>query len=136
MFEKTRIKYDEKTGVKTMEKYNPVTDTLKKIKEKTCNAAEATFDFVGEYGWAINLAVGTGFVIWLIGVNNGIDLTNKTMLESYKNDEVNYMGDGTVFKKSMRYSDWMKYLDNMYNTKGGKKRKNIKKYLKENGYTD
>jgi hypothetical protein len=132
MFERTRIKYDENTGVRTTEKYNPIKEALHKIGEKAGTAIE----FVSENGTIISVALGTGFVVWLVGVNNGIDLVNTAMLEGWKEDGYMGRGDGLIFKKKMSFAEWMEYLDHMYNTKKGKKRKNINKYLKERGFID
>lgn len=136
MFKKTRIKYDEKTGVKTVEEYNPVKETLQKAGKKTVEVGADALEFIGEYSWAINLTLGSALLIWAIGLKNGIDVTNKSLLENYKNDEVVCTGSGIVFKKKMKFSDWMEYLDHGYSTKKGWKTKNVKKYLKEKGFID
>ena len=132
MFERTRIKYNEETGVQEVERYNPVKEKLKKAGE----VGSDVLDFVGEYGWAIKLTLGTGLLIWAIGLNNGIKVTNKAMIDGWKDDGYLCRGDGLVFKKKMSFAEWMDYLDHLYNTKGGKKRKNINKYLKERGFID
>ena len=136
MFEKTRIKYDPETGVRKAEVYNPVKETFVKAKDKTFDVAGDAIAFIGEYGWAINLALGGGLLVWLLGANVGIDVTNKTLLEGYKQDGFMARGDGLVFKKKMTFDDWMQYLDHFYNTKGGRRNKNINKYLKEKGFID
>lgn len=136
MFKKTRIHYDENTGVKSVEEYNPVKETLQKAGKKTVEVTDEVLDFVGEYGWAIKLGLGAAFLTWALGFKNGVDVTNKTLLESYKNDAVYFRGDGKVFKKAMKFDDWMQYLDHGYNTKKGWKNKNTLAYLKEKGFID
>lgn len=136
MFKKTRIHYDENTGVKTVEEYNPVKEKLQKFGAKTVEVGSDAFVFIGEYGWAINLALGGALLIWTIGLKNGIDVTNKSLLEDYKNDGILCTGSGIVFKKKMSFDDWMQYLDHGYSTKKGWKTKNVKKYLKEKGFID
>lgn len=136
MFKKTRIHYDENTGVKTVEEYNPVKEKLQKFGAKTVEVGSDAFEFIGEYGWAINLALGGALLIWTIGLKNGIDVTNKSLLEDYKNDGILCTGSGIVFKKKMSFDDWMQYLDHGYSTKKGWKTKNVKKYLKEKGFID
>lgn len=132
MFERTRIKYNKETGVQELERYNPVKEKLKKAGEVGGDVLE----FVAEYGWAIKLTLGTGLLIWAIGLNNGINVTNKAMLDGWKDDGYLCRGDGLVFKKKMSFAEWMDYLDHLYNTKGGKKKKNINKYLRDNGFID
>lgn len=136
MFKKTRIHYDENTGVKTVEEYNPVKEKLQKFGAKTVEVGTDAFEFIGEYGWAINLALGGALLIWTIGLKNGIDVTNKSLLEGYKNDGILCTGSGIVFKKKMSFDDWMQYLDHGYSTKKGWKTKNVIKYLKEKGFID
>lgn len=132
MFEKTRIKYDEKRGVKTVEKYNPVKETFGKLKNKATGALE----FVSDNGEIIAYGLSIGFLVWAIGLNNGVNWLNKAMIEGYKND--GYMGraDGLIFKRKMSFAEWMDYLDFCYNTKGGKRNKNINNYLREKGFID
>lgn len=136
MFKKTRIKYDENTGVRTMEEYNPIKDTLQKFGAKTVEVTDEVLDFVGEHSLEINLGLGAAFLTWALGFKYGVDVTNKSLLESYKNDAVYFRGDGKVFKKAMKFSDWMDYLDHGYTTKKGWKTKNTNKYLKEKGFID
>ena len=128
MFEKKRIRYNEETGVREVETYNPMKETLGKVKD-------CTMDFIEEQGLTISLMAGTGLILWLIGVNQGMDAVNKSMLDGYENDGYNRTGLH-VFKKKMSFAEWFDYLDHMYNTKGGKKLKNINKYLKEKGFID
>ena len=40
------------------------------------------------------------------------------------------------YKQPMSFDEWMQYLDFCYNTKGGKRNKNINKYLREKGFID
>lgn len=132
MFEKTRIKYDEETGRKYLEVYNPVKERIGKLKNKASGALE----FVSDNGEIIAYGIGIGFVVWAIGLNNGVNWLNKAMIDGYKND--GYLGrvDGLIFKRKMTFAEWMDYLDFCYNTKGGKRNKNINRYLREKGFID
>ena len=132
MFTKTRIKYDENTGVRNVERYNPIKETLGKMKNKASDALE----FVSDNGEIIAYGLGIGFVVWAIGLNNGVNWLNKAMIQGWKDD--GYMGraDGLIFKKKMSFDEWMQYLDFCYNTQGGKRNKNINRYLREKGFID
>ena len=132
MFERTRIKYDENTGVRTVEKYNPIKERIGKLKNKASGALE----FVSDNGELIAYGIGIGFVVWAIGLNNGVNWLNKAMIEGYKNDGYLGRADGLIFKRKMTFAEWMDYLDFCYNTKGGKRNKNINRYLREKGFID
>ena len=135
MFTKLRETTDE-NGVKSLEEYNPVKEKLQKFGDKACDVAGDALEFIGEYGWAIKLGLGAAFLTWAVGFKNGVDVTNKSLLQNYINDEVVCTGSGIVFKKKMKFDDWMKYLEHGYNTKKGWKAKNVKEYLKEKGFID
>jgi hypothetical protein len=107
MFEKTRIKYDENTGVRTVEKYNPVKERIGKLKNKTSDALE----FVADNGEIIVFGLSIGFLVWAIGLNNGVNWLNKAMIEGYKNDGYLGRADGMIFKRKMSFAEWMDYLD-------------------------
>lgn len=113
-----------------------VKEGLTNFKENVIELKDEAVEFVTENSSTIFFVTSMGFFIWVIGLNNGIDFVNKRMIEGYKNDGYSYRGDGLKFKKRMKFSDWIDYLDHMYNTKGGKKNKNINKYLKEKGFID
>ena len=136
MFTKTRIKYDEETGVRTVERYNPVKETIGKIAYKTGESVATVINFVADNSTAIQVCIGGSLLILIYGFGKGVNFTNKRMLEGWKNDGYSCRGDGLVFKKKMTFSDWMDYLDHGYNTKKGWKNKNINKYLKEKGFID
>ena len=132
MFEKTRIKYNPETGVRGVETYNPIKETFGKVKNKASDALE----FVAVNGEIIAYGLGIGFLVWAIGLNNGVNWLNKAMIQGWKDN--GYMGraDGLIFKKKMSFDEWMQYLDFCYNTKGGKRSKNINRYLREKGFID
>lgn len=109
---------------------------LNNFKENVVELKDNTAEFISENGEKILLVCGGMGLAWLMGALNGINLTNKTLLDSYKSDKVECLGTGLKFKKPMNFNDWMCYLDNMYNKKGGHKNKNIMKYLKEKGFID
>lgn len=132
MFTKTRIKYNPETGVRGVETYNPIKEAFGKVKNKASDAK----DFIYDNGEYILYGLSAAFLVWAIGLNNGVDLTNKAILRGYKDDGYLVRGDGIVFKKKMSFDDWMGYLDHIYNTKGGKKTKNINRYLREKGFID
>ena len=132
MFERTRIKYNPETGVREVERYNPIKETFGKVKKCGTNAK----DFIYDNGEYILYGLSAAFLVWAIGLNNGVDLTNKAILRGYKDDGYLGRGDGMVFKKKMSFDDWMGYLDHIYNTKGGKKTKNMNRYLREKGFID
>jgi len=135
MFKKVREITDE-NGVKTMEEYNPVKEKLQKFGAKTVEVGSNALEFVAENGGYIKLALGCGVLIWAIGLKNGIDATNKSLLQTYKDDGTICTASGIVFKKKMSFDDWMKYVEHAYNTKKGWKTKNVLKYLRENGFID
>ena len=104
MFEKTRIKYNEETGVKTVERYNPVKETIGKIAYKTGEAVATATNFIADNSTAIQICIGGSLFILIYGFGKGVNFTNKRMLEGWKDDGYMCRGDGLVFKKKMTFS--------------------------------